>query len=78
MPDSGNIGWVGGAWAAGIALISAFWVKMNGMLTKESFKIYVASQEKLSEAHVKIIDANTRAMEKIFDKLDGKEDKKHR
>ena len=78
MPDSGNIGWVQGAWAAGIALLSSFWIKMNGMLTKESFKIYVDAQEKLTEAHVKIIDANTRAMEKISERLDGTQDKKGR
>ena len=76
MPDSGNVGWVEGVWAAGVAIMSGFWLMINTKLSKESFKMYVQAQEKLMDSYVKNTDANTRTIEKIYEKLDGKQDKK--
>lgn len=80
MPENGTLTWFQAVWAGFIAIGSALFYRifqgMDSKVSKSEFKRYIDGQEKLTEAHVKNTDANTRTIEKIFDKLDGKQDKK--
>lgn len=58
-----------------IACCSGLWYRISGKLSTDTFQVYVDGQTKLMEVLTKACEANTRASEKLYDKLDGKQDK---
>lgn len=87
MPDSGGNGGVIinhlKEWLAALGVVMlTFWAwinkKLDGKVSRAEFSIHLKANEEAMKAQTKLCDANTRAIERIFDKLDGKEDKNRR